>query len=234
MVLLFCRNTLKLRIELPRAYQNRTLRASVPVLTWTRASHLSGASGGRRETFLGDILHGVTLCDSSSNGRIELNPNNADINGDAWVPSGATRWSSLLWSHVLKMKWRTLAEVHVGQGPSHHRIRAEKNTCFFTRMFHGWSRTLRILWICCMHSRLYYHCGARDPYGNFKIKEHRDNNHSNNNCSWLYRTCVYQHYRHIVSAKSEDHAFDTENLPRNCRSKASSPAWLTPRASKSP
>ena len=131
MVLLFCRNTLKLRIELPRAYQNRTLRASVPVLTWTRASHLSGASGGRRETFLGDILHGVTLCDSSSNGRIELNPNNADINGDAWVPSGATRWSSLLWSHVLKMKWRTLAEVHVGQGPSHHRIRAEKNTCFF-------------------------------------------------------------------------------------------------------
>ena len=91
MVVLFCRNTLKLRIELPRAYQNRRLKASVPVLTWTRASHLSGASGGRRETFLGDILHSVTLCDT-------------DINGDAWVPSGATRWSSLLWSHVLKMK----------------------------------------------------------------------------------------------------------------------------------
>ena len=104
MVVLFCRNTLKLRIELPRAYQNSTLKASVPVLTWTRASHLSGASGGRRETFLGDILHSVTLCDSSRNGRIELNPNNADIKGDAWVPSGATRWSSLLWSHVWKMK----------------------------------------------------------------------------------------------------------------------------------
>lgn len=103
MVVLFCRNTLKLRIELPRAYQNRTLKASVPVLTWTRANHLSGASGGRRETFLGDILHSVTLCHSSRNGRIDLNPNNADINSDAWVPSGATRWSSLL-SHVLKMK----------------------------------------------------------------------------------------------------------------------------------
>ena len=29
-----------------------------------------------------------------------------------------------------------------------------------------------------MHSRSYYHCGARDLYGNLKIKEHRNKNHS--------------------------------------------------------
>lgn len=86
-------------------------------------------------------------------------------------------------------------------------------------------------------SRPYYHCGARDLYGNFKIKEHRNKNHSNNDCSWLYRTCVYQHYRHIVCEDLQKaktmHLTPLKNLPGNCRSKASSPAWLTPRASKS-